>query len=224
MIPQLLWRCPFCGADDALEQRRGWRRPAHVRCARCATALEVRRVIGGDYRLRVVGGSGAASGAERPLAEWYAIAKASLTPSPLPRGATALSLAPGEDAYLESREADLYLRADDANRGAAARPGAPAADPPGARVPRMRRGDTGRVTLTSERLAWRGQRVALDFWWTRVESVHTEVTWRLGLMDGRQPYKVRFHRESVLKWLTYIAAVAARAGERTGRRIAVSNY
>jgi hypothetical protein len=64
----------------------------------------------------------------------------------------------------------------------------------------------------------------LSFWLTKVNSVHTEVTWYLGMLYGLRLYKFRFREESILKWLTYIALEAKRIERTHQHQISLSNY
>ncbi|MBI3824869.1 MAG: hypothetical protein HY294_02615 [Candidatus Rokubacteria bacterium] len=223
MIPNLLWRCPLCHAADALVHRRPWFRPEDLRCTRCGTTWDVRRVIGDDFRLRVVAGELADRGTEMPLAEWYDLMKAGFKLPAMAHDAS-LALAPGEELHLESRAADLRTEQDSPLFGEWSSPEAPAQAARDLRLPFMKPWDTGRLALTSERLIWRGRRGTLTFRLQRLNSVHTEVTWYLGLMYGMRQYKVHFHHESVLKWLTYLGTAARRIEEIHHHRIALSNY
>jgi hypothetical protein len=56
MIPLLLWRCPLCATDDALEHQVRCFRADRVRCRRCRAEWRVRRVPGDNFYLKLVAG------------------------------------------------------------------------------------------------------------------------------------------------------------------------
>jgi hypothetical protein len=222
MIPTLLWRCPLCHTDDALQHEGHWFRPDEVHCTRCGTVWEVHRVIGHDYLLRVIAGDSAHMGWQQPLAAWYDLMKAGLTLAPRP--APTLQLADGEEVYVQSRAAELLVEAQSPLRREWREGEAPTQRPGDIGLALMKRCDRGCLWLTNERLIWKGARGTLDFSLRRLNSVHTEVTWYLGLLYGLCLYKFRFREESILKWLTYIGLVAQRIERVYQHRIAVSNY
>lgn len=81
----------------------------------------------------------------------------------------------------------------------------------------------GRLFLTDRRLAWQGEAVACDFPLARLNSAYALLADGLVLMVELRLYTVRFLRESLLKWVTYIALVAPQVEAATGHRIATSH-
>jgi len=222
MIPTLLWQCPLCHTDDALAHKVYWLRRDEVRCTRCGTVWVVQRVIGSDYLLTVTQGTPEQIGWQQPLAAWYDLMKAGLKLSP--KEPSPLNLEPGEEIYMQSRGARLFAEEDSRLFQQWSETEAPAQKDGAIGLSFMRPWDRGRLILSSERLIWLGERGTLHFQLGRVNSVHTEVTWYLGLLYGLCLYKFRFDEESILKWLTYIALAAKRIDEVYHHRITTSNY
>jgi hypothetical protein len=221
MIPTLLWQCPLCHTDDALVHKVYWFRADEVRCKHCETVWVVQRVIGSDYLLTVTQGVPEKIGWQQPLAAWYDLMKAGLKLSPQE---PPLDLEPGEEIYVWSRGARLFVEEDSRLFHQWSEMEAPSQKEGALGLSFMRPCDRGRLFLTSERLIWLGEHSTLHFSLRRVNSVHTEVTWYLGLLYGLCLYKFSFDEESILKWLTYIALAAKRIQDVYQHRIAVSNY
>jgi hypothetical protein len=133
-------------------------------------------------------------------------------------------LEPGEELYVQSRQARLLVEKSSPLFGRWGKEEAPWEKGGDLGFPFVKRWDVGRLSLTSERLIWTGKRGTLTFWLRRVNSVHTEVTWSLVLLYGLCLYKFRFRQESILKWLTYIALIAKRIEQVHHHRISLSNY
>jgi hypothetical protein len=222
MIPTLLWQCPLCHCDNALRHQRHWWRPDEVWCTRCGTAWELRRIIGDDYLLTVIRGEPCTLGRQHPLGTWYDLMKAGVRL--LPKETGALPLEDGEEVYVESREAELFVEDESPLFTRADKEEAPSRKEGDLGLSFMRRWDRGKLVLTNERLLWNGRRGQLTFWLKRVNSVHTEVTWYFGVLYGLCLYKFRFREESVLKWLTYTALAGKRIEQRYQHCISVSNY
>lgn len=215
-MDMLLWRCPLCATNDALVHRRRVFRPEWVRCRACGTVWQVIRVMGEDYRLRVIEGERAWVGLELPLAEWYDRMKAGLELVPLKD--VPLALPEGEVGYLQSRRARLFARTNDPTFfGEAA-----------ARVPEeqahTRVVGWGQILLTNERLIWQGALGSYDFWLKRLISVHAIFNVALQFFYQETLYQFRFSEESLLKWLTYIAYAGRRIKEVYGHTILTSNF
>lgn len=218
----LLWRCPLCHVDDALKHKAHWFRKEEVECTYCGTAWEVRRVIGDDFFLIVVHGEPSMVGQRRPLAEWYDLMKASL--SLVARKDSSLHLEPGEELYVQGRQAQLFLEEDNPLYGSWAKEEAPWEKEGDLGQSFLKRCDRGRLSLTSQRFVWRGERRMLTFWLKKVNSAYTEVHRYFSLLYGLRIYKFRFQEESILKWLTYTALVARRIEQVYHHRISLSNY
>jgi hypothetical protein len=222
MIPTLLWQCPLCHVDDALRHEPHWFRHDEVWCRQCGTVWEVRRVIGDDYLLTVTHGILAAVGQQRPLAEWYDLMKAGIRLAAKQTSTHRLEAA--EEVYLQSQQAELLAEEDNPLFVRWNEEEAPWRKNTDIGLSFMKRWDKGRLLLTSERLLWEGSRQRLTFRLRKLNSMHTEVTWYLGLLYGLYRYKFRFREESILKWLTYTASVAGRIEEVHQHRIAFSNF
>jgi len=210
MIPVLLWRCPICGTDDALRQRRGWWKPDRLWCVNCHVTWEVRRVIYGDYQLRVIEGEASLLGEEAPLAQWYDRMKAGLKLVPLQD--PSMDLEKDEVLWVRSKRVKLLQEVP------------VSVESPGLYF-RNRKVGTGQLFLTSERLIWRDGGRLHPFWLRRLNAVWTVVDVRLVIQyDVSEVFKFRFLEESLLKWLTYIALAARRIEEVYGHKIALSTY
>jgi hypothetical protein len=222
VIPTLLWQCPLCHVDDALRHQTRWFKPDQVWCIRCGTAWEVQRVIGSDYRLRVIKGQPAIIGWEKPLAEWYDLMKANLML--VDRDNPTLQLNAEEKLYVQSSQARLFLEEGSPLFNQWESTDAPSQKQGALGFALMKKWDTGQLSLTSERLIWSSEKGSLNLWLRRINSVHTEVTWYLGLLYGQCRYKIRFRDDSVLKWLTLIALAAERIEQVYNHKISLSNY
>ena len=208
--------------DDALRHETYWFRPDEVWCAQCRTTWEVRRVIGSDFLLKVIKGEAATIGWQQPLADWYDLMKAGL--QLMAKEDPSIHLEPGEELYIQSRQAGILVEEDSPLLGQWTEGEAPSHKEGDIGLAFMQKWDRGQLLLTSERLIWKGTHGHLTFWLKKTNSVHTEVTWYLGLMYGLCRYKFRFRQESILKWLTYIALAARRIEQRHRHRISISNY
>ena len=222
MITILLWRCPLCNTDDALSYRVRWLRPDHLSCAHCGTEWQVQRVIGDDYRLRVIKGEASSIGLELPLAEWYDRMKAGFRLTPLQQDSVALGH--GELLYLRGQEAAMIVRADNPLLVGWDQRDAPMGPLAQELVPKWETLEPGCLYMTEQRLIWEGEETACDFWWERVNAVFTWFTRAFGIMYGTTTYRFSIPGQSVLKWLTYSGELAKALEARSGRRIAVSHY
>ena len=231
MIPMLLWRCPLCATDEALEQRRRPLRADLLRCAACGAQWRVRRVPGDDFYLKLLH-SAEDAGTERSLADWYAAMKQTVSLSPIYDDA--LPLEPGEALYLASRAAELEGEEDDPLLcPLPANPGGCPAQEAARRDKREVAGVVvgwGRLFLTNRRLAWRPTRPAgqggdvLSFSLQRLNSAYAMMDFGLALLVGTCLYAVYLPEESVLKWVHYLALVARQVEAETGHVISTSHY
>jgi len=232
MIPMLLWRCPLCATDEALEQRRRPLRADLLRCAACGAQWRVRRVPGDDFYLKLVR-SAEGAGTERSLADWYAAMKRKVTLSPIHDDA--LPLEPGEALYLASRAAELEGEEGDPllDPSPANPEGGPARE--GARRDKREVAGVvagcGRLFLTNRRLAWRpthpvgqGGGEVISFSLQRLNSAYAMMDFGLALLVGTRLYAVYLPEESVLKWVHYLALAARQVEAETGHVISTSHY
>jgi hypothetical protein len=222
VIPILLWQCPLCHIDDALSYQRFWFRPDEMRCRQCETVWEVKRVIGNDYRLKVVHGEPAILSRERPLAEWYDLMKGGLRL--VAKAEDGVALRSGEELYVQSGRVELLAEMGSLLFTSWDEEEAPWQKEGSLGFSVMKKYEVGRLALTSERLIWSAERRTLTFQLRRIMSVHTEVTWYLGVLYGLCRYKFRFREESILKWLTYIALAARRVDQVYHHKISCSNF
>lgn len=221
-VTMLLWRCPFCGRNDALRERRSWRGPRTLACTQCGGAWRLERVIGDDYYLEVMAGPVERMGQRASLAAWYREMKAGLKLEPI--SADGLALAPTEPLYLQATGIRLVVNVENPLLDGWVGPDPPRT-PPATAPPRLawRSLGRGRLYLTGERLAWRGRELALDFAWRHVNSVFWFLS-TLGIMYGTLTYRFNMGQEHVLKWLTYAGLVAPSIRERYGHVVSVSYY
>jgi hypothetical protein len=203
VIPVLLWRCPICGTDDALRQKIGWWRPDRLWCVNCHVFWEVRRVIDGDYQLRVVGGDTSWLGQEAPLSRWYDRMKAGLRLGQITD--PSLDLNVEEVLWVKSRRVKLFqatlLSRENANFDFS-----------------YKNLGSGQLFLTSQRLIWRGERKVENFSLHKLQGVDAKIHRRLVIQYDGQIYRLLFATESCLKWSTYIALALRHIEEVYGYR------
>jgi 1-acyl-sn-glycerol-3-phosphate acyltransferase len=222
-IPLLLWRCPVCHTNDALIHERPRFRPQTVGCQACGTRWEMRRVVGKDFRLKVVKGPLDLIGLDMALSTWYDEMKRDFQPSPIP--ATDVDLLLDEEVYLQVSGAALSPY-----RPNALFDGCTGREPPQAQLPGRRElGDwasigEGRLLLTSHRLLWQGLPGELDFTWSLMTAVSIWMINTLGIRYGTAPYRFSLGQEIGLKWLTYAGTLALQAAERDGHVVTTSAF
>jgi hypothetical protein len=226
MIPMLLWRCPLCATDDALEQIARLLRAERVRCRACGAEWRMRRVPGDTFYLRLIrAGQGTdaiarpALGNERSIAAWYDAMKATVSLTPIRE--PALTLLPGEILYLAS--GPVRLQAEETDPIFFPAPESPPVVRTAKREVRGKAVGEGRLFLTDGRLVWQGEAM-YAFPLVRLNSAYALTDDGLALMVEMRLYTVRFLRESLLKWVTHIALVARQVEAATGHRIATSHY
>jgi hypothetical protein len=170
---------------------------------------EVRRVIGGDYWLRVIGGNALLQGQAQPLAQWYDQMKAGV--KLVPMQGSSIDLEAGEILWMKSRSVKLLqeILADN-----------------GLYISRNRNLGSGQLFLTNQRLIWTSGRDVHPFRLRQlIAAWPIGPAWRLAIQyENAQVYKLCFAEESALKWLTYIAMAAQHIEEAYGHKIKVSNY
>lgn len=224
MIPDLLWRCPLCAANDALTHRQRWLCPEVVSCTACGARWRVRRVVGDNFYLKITQPS-AVNDAYRPgfelsITAWYDVMKQMARMEPLRDPQVPLENA--EVLYLASGPAELWADSDEALPHSD-RAGSPVGAPP----PHEAQGccaGTGRVFLTSRRIIWQGDKQALNIPLRQVNGVYAILNMALAVVVGVRLYYLRFDRESPLKWLTYAAWLAKQMRIESGHTIRTSHY
>jgi len=217
MIPLLLWRCPLCATDDALEQIARRLRGDLLRCRNCGAEWRVRRVPGDNFYLRLIRGG---QSDERSFTAWYDAMKATVRLAPITD--PALTLPAGETLYLASGPARLQAEETDPLFFPGPWPAEAArADK---REVQGKTVGAGRLFLTDRRLIWQGEAATCAFPLTRLNSALALVDDGLVLMVEMRLYTVRFLTESLLKWVTCIALVAPQVEAATGHRIATSHF
>ena len=222
-IPQLLWRCPVCLTNDVLIHQRPRFRPQTVECRGCQTRWGIERVIGKDFRLKVIEGPPDLIGLDMPLSTWYDEMKRDFQPSSIP--VTDVELLPGEEVYLEVGSSSLSP-----HRPNALFDGWTGREPPQAQLPgRHELADwasigEGRLLLTSQRLLWQGPQGALDFMWPSITAVTIWMVNTLGIKYGTAPYRLTLDQELGLKWLTYAGTLAQQTAEQDGHEVTVTPF
>lgn len=222
MMTMLLWRCPVCGTNDALKYEVRWFRPDYLSCSSCGTIWQVKRVIGDDYRLRVIASEAAPVGLELPLADWYDRMKASFELLPIEHDSTPLG--PNEILYLEGEKVPLIVRVGNPLLSGWEGRDAPMGPLAEELTPEWDKVGVGRLLFTNERLIWEGEKTQCDFWWDRVNAAFTWFTEVFGIMYGTTTYRFRIPGQSVLKWLIYSGKLAKQIEADSGHSIAVSHY
>jgi hypothetical protein len=219
MIPNLLWRCPFCEVNEALEQKRYFLKKDILNCTHCQTVWEVRRVVGKDYWLKVKTSPDYQEniGLDLPLAEWYARMKK--TVKLLPIEDQGIDLEEGEKLFLSSGRVSLNaLSTDPIFFG-----DDPVEDENGR--PLSRRVGFGRIFLTNQRFIWKNEDGSIRYFsLKKVNSFYTMANIAATLMHETSLYIMRFYEEKMLKWVTYFGHVAAVVEEETGHKITTSKY
>lgn len=221
MIPDLLWRCPLCGANDALRHRERWLLPDGVWCTGCQARWRLRRRPGQGFFLKLERDeAGAQAGLELPLAAWYDRMKAGIPFETLETGG--LELQPGERLYLASRPLELWLEGGQPfppPPQPPRRPGAPGAETTGTRL------GNGLLLLTDRRLCWRGEAAPdHDFPLAELSGAFTILNQGLALTSGGWLFFFRLLHESPLKWVTYLDRLANAGELGRRRRMPVSHY
>jgi hypothetical protein len=218
----LLWRCPLCGANDAL---RYVRRPLHrerVTCSACGAAWEVTRPPEQDFQLRVVAGPDASLGLALPLAEWYDRMKAGLHFQPLPAGS--LQLVAGESLLLKGSGCRLFAREGNPILAGHPGPDAPLGPFEHETEPNWSAIGPGTLYFTDRRLIWQADGRSYDFWWDQVLSAFAFFLEVFGIMYGTTIYRFQLPGDSSLKWVTYAGLQAEKLKAAGGRAIITSVY
>ena len=222
-IPLLLWRCPVCHTNDALIHQRPRFRPQTVGCQTCDTRWEMERVVGKDFRLKVIEGPPDLIGLDMPLSTWYDEMKRDFQPSSIP--VTDVELLPDEEVYLEVSSSSLSPYQLNALFD-----GWTGREPPQTQLPgRHELGDwasigEGRLLLTSQRLLWQGPPGELDFMWPSITAVSIWMVNTLGIRYGTAPYRLTLGQETGLKWLTYAGTLALQAAKNDGHTVTVTPF
>jgi len=222
MMTMLLWRCPLCGTDDALQYTVRHFRPDHLTCSHCGALWEVRRVVGEDYQLKVVAGEDAPVGLELPLAEWYDRMKAAFTFVPLEDHSLAVN--DGEHIYTQCAEVPLIVRVGNPLLSDHSGREAPQGPLPEELTPEWGTVGLGQLYFTNERLIWEGPDKGYDFWWKNVYATFTWFVEIYGIMYGTTTYRFRLPGQSVLKWLTYSGELVKQIQPSIPHHIRVSHY
>lgn len=219
-VAQLLFECPVCHTDEALVQARGRGWPKTVGCQACATRWELGRVIGHDFRLRVVAGPPELMGLDMALSTWYDEMMASFRPRPI--RVSGPGLLPDEEMYLEKSDVSLLPY----------RPN-PLFEAWTEREPPKKTGrsheyaswasiGTGQLLLTDQRLLWRAPDRELDFWWSSVTAISAYMSNLLAIRYGGAMYRFDLGNALLLKWLKYAAYAAKRVAQVDGHELSVS--
>jgi hypothetical protein len=219
MIPNLLWRCPLCLVNESLTQKRGLFRPWTVTCSECKTIWEVKRVVGKDFRMKVISNPTYQEeiGLELPLADWYARMKKTVSLQPIDD--PDLNLSEGERLYLASRRIVLNALANDKIFFAEK------VLEDGTEEIVAKRVGNGRIFLTNQRFVWQGEDgKTQDFSLQRINSFYTMANIAAALMHGTSLYIMRFPEDKMLKWVTYFGHVAEEVKATTGHQIITSNF
>jgi hypothetical protein len=219
MIPILLWRCPICQVNDALEDKKRIFRPWHLHCTNCDTVWQVKRVVGEDFQLKVLSSPSHQDevGTELPLAQWYTRLKETLTLTAIED--PEFELAQGERLYLASRPVLLRVLSSDPFFFPPEQGGDDRDQPVGKEV------GMGRIFLTDRRVVWHGEDGKVqDFSLSKINSFFTIFNIGGVLMHETSIYDIRFKQESLLKWVTYFGLVAKEVKQTMGHVITTSKY
>lgn len=222
MMMLLLWRCPLCGANDALRYRRRLLRRDHVTCSACDSVWEVIRPPEADFRLRVIAGRSAPLGLELPLTEWYDRMKAGIRFVPLPAGD--LMLEDGENLFLKSTGNQLFARKGNPVLAGFAGPEAPLGPFEHELEPEWAAIGPGTLYFTDRRLLWHADGRTYSFWWSNVLSAFAFFIDVFGIMYGTTIYRFRLKEDTPLKWVTYAGIHAEKLKAAGGRAIVTSVY
>jgi hypothetical protein len=212
----LLWNCPLCHTADTLRVAGGLVLRATVSCQRCGARWRVKHVVAHDFRLELLAGPADLIGLDMPLSAWYDEVKRAFQPCPI--AVNGLELLPGEQVYLEVPDSSLMPHRPNKLYDTWSEREAPRVQSAG----RYRPGDweslgTGRLLLTSERLAWQGPKQQVDFYWPAVSAANLWLLNTLFLSYGKAPYRLTLGQETGLKWLTHVKYCVDQAAEREGR-------
>jgi hypothetical protein len=244
VIPDLLWRCPLCASNDALQHNQRWLHPEMVDCTVCGAQWRVRRVVGDNFYLKIVHSGEHAtaypSGTELSITDWYDLMKQTVRLKALPEPPRLLET--GEELYLASGRATLWVEAQPASSmvdplNAATVKNSPLSgtEPPGTET----EGgwiSPGQLFLTNRRIIWQPSSTKVElpkpspgpqpftFPLHQVNGIYAILNLGLSMVVGMQLYYLRFANESPLKWVTYIALLAPQIKAESGHTIQTSHY
>jgi hypothetical protein len=201
MISTLLWQCPVCKTQDAVEHEKRRRGPDKVTCTSCSMQWDLIRDFGGpDYLMRVVSGDN--KNMEAPVAQWYdqMMEGLALVPIEHPDWPILGVSEPGESLYLFSRA-----------RGAFTFPNDPIFQDEKfspVKVDTLQNGmelvGPGQIYFTSDRLLYLvagGPIISLP--WANLGAADTLIDIIFTIRSGERFFFFKLEGQSVLKWLAY---------------------
>ena len=238
MISDLLWRCPLCASNDALQHSQRWLHLEVVDCSACEAQWRVRRVVGDNYYLKIVrSGKYTTSfppGVELSITAWYDLMKQTVHLEALPEPSRLLGA--GEELYLASGQASLWTEAQPAfTRGDPRSVAAVGINPQSSAEAEGGLVGLGQLFLTNQRMIWQPSSVNVKHPLTnpdpqpftfplhQVNGVYAIMNLGLSMVVGMRLYYLRFANESPLKWVTYVALLAPQVQAECGHHIQTSH-
>ena len=82
----------------------------------------------------------------------------------------------------------------------------------------------GRLSLTSQRLAWQSEKYNQDFPLNRIQGAYAIGNLGLAVASGMRLVFFQFLHESPLKWASYFGLLAAQLHTETGHRIETTHW
>ena len=211
-VAQLLWQCPICRTNDALVHEHPRFRTQTVQCAACDTRWELRRVIGHDFRLKVVQGHPEWLGLDMALTTWIDFMRRNFPPEPIT--ATGVDLRE-EQVYLEAAQVSLVPRPSNPLFDGWQGSEAPLTQPSvRSEIPTWQSIGQGKLLLTNRRLLWQGPQGELSFMLPSVTSVQLWMFNILVVKYGTAHYLFKVSGEVGFKWTAYLDALIAADAER----------
>jgi len=194
-----------------------------VYCLSCGARWRVRRIPGDDFYLRLDKPSAVhpmPTGRDQPLTAWYDQMKSGLRLEAIQH--PQITLNPGENLYLTLQDAELWTAASDplvSGRQA----DFPEKISPSDEDLAVRLG-YGRLSLTSQRLAWQSEKYNQDFPLNRIQGAYAIGNLGLAVASGMRLVFFQFLHESPLKWASYFGLLAVQVQTETGHRIETTHW
>jgi 1-acyl-sn-glycerol-3-phosphate acyltransferase len=222
-VSLLLWRCPVCKINDALEHERPWFRQEKIKCLSCSTVWEFNRIVDHDFRMRVFEGASELIDLDMPLSKWYEVMKQDFKLKPI--SATEMECLEGEEVYLAIDNVPLKPHKPNQLFENWEELEAPKTQPRGEYLGAKRVAiGTGNLTMTNKRLHWKSLQREINFYWTSVFAVYNWEPNVMGLVYGRAQYDIPLANDIGLKWITHAGEILKSVAEQTGHEYTISPY
>lgn len=222
-VSLLLWRCPVCKIDDALNHQRPLFGKEIISCQSCSTEWEFIRIVYHDFRMRIIDGTPELVGLDMPLSRWYEVMKADFKPVPVP--AKDIDLIDDEEVYLQINQVRLKPHEPNQLFEDWDQQEAPKTQPGGQHIGAKRASiGEGQLTMTNKRLHWSNSQRIVDFYWASVNAVYNWEPNTLGVVYGRAQYDLQLANEIGLKWVSHAGEILKSLAESHDHKFTISPY